>query len=74
MYNSMSLLDAFWLKHDVQTIMDQFVDCGVYLQIERSEWKHVCVSFEDIFRLLLNRVTEQTFFLEFVVNEKNLRL
>jgi len=32
------------------------------------------VSFEDIFRLLLNRVTEQTFFLEFVVNERNLRL
>jgi len=70
----MSLLDSFWEKHDVNTVIEQFMDCGVYLQLERKEWQHVSVSFEDIFRLLLNRVTEQTFFLEFIVNERNLRL
>lgn len=70
----MSLLDSFWEKHDANTVIEQFIDCGVYLQLERKEWQHVSVSFEDIFRLLLNRVTEQTFFLEFIVNERNLRL
>jgi len=70
----MSLLDSFWDKNDAQTIRKIFKECGVELKFDLNEYRSVFVSIEDIFRLLLNRINEQTFFLEFIINENNLKL